>query len=54
VNKTGLDKKITILSKTEERIGSEAKIHLFSDKCLKIARPANFYGYTLKTGRKAH
>ncbi len=54
VNKMGIEKKMTILSKTREEIGSEVEIHLFSEKCLKDARPTNFYGYILKTGKKIY
>ncbi len=31
INKMGIDKKITILSETREKVGSEVEIHLFSE-----------------------
>lgn len=52
VNKMSLERKITIVSETEEKVGSEVEIHLYPEKCLKDARVTNFYGYILKTGRR--
>lgn len=52
VDKMSLEKKMDMLSKTEEELGYEVEIHLYSDKCLKDARQTNFYGHILKTGRK--
>ncbi|MFH0790420.1 MAG: nucleotidyltransferase domain-containing protein [Candidatus Omnitrophota bacterium] len=52
VDKMSLERKIDVLSRTEEELGYEVEIHLYSDKCLRDARQTNFYGYILKTGRK--
>lgn len=52
VNKMDLDKKITIVSKTGQQVGAAVDIHLFSKQCLKDARPTNFYGHILKTGKR--
>ena len=52
VDRMGLEKKISLISKVGEQVGSDVEIHLYSNKRLKDARPTNFYGYILKTGRK--
>jgi len=52
VNRMGIEEKISLISKVGEQVGSDVEIHLYSDWCLKNARPTNFYGYILKTGRK--
>ena len=52
VNRMGLEEKISLISKVGQQVGSDVEIHLYSDRCLKDARPTNFYGYILKTGRK--
>lgn len=52
VNRMGLEEKVSLISKVSEQVGSDVEIHLYSNKCLKSARPTNFYGYILKTGRR--
>ena len=52
VNRMGIEEKISLISKVGEQVGSDVEIHLYSDRCLKDARPTNFYGHILKTGRK--
>lgn len=52
VNRMGLEKRISLISKVGQQVGSDVEIHLYSDRCLKNARPTNFYGYILKTGRR--
>ncbi|MFZ2357005.1 MAG: nucleotidyltransferase domain-containing protein [Candidatus Omnitrophota bacterium] len=52
VNRMGIEEKISLISKVGQQVGSDVEIHLYSDRCLKDARPTNFYGHILKTGRK--
>jgi hypothetical protein len=52
INRMGIEEKISLISKVSEQVSSDVEIHLYSDRCLKEARPTNFYGYILKTGRK--
>ena len=52
VNRMGIEEKVSLISKVGQQVGSDVEIHLYSDRCLKDARPTNFYGYILKTGRK--
>lgn len=52
VNRMGIEKKISLISKVCEQLSSDVEIHLYSDRCLKDARPTNFYGYILKTGKR--
>ncbi len=52
VNRMGIEEKISLISNVSQQVGFDVEIHLYSDKCLKDARPTNFYGYILKTGRK--
>jgi len=52
VNRMEIEEKISLISDVSQQVGSDVEIHLYSDKCLKDARPTNFYGYILKTGRK--
>lgn len=52
VNRMGIEEKISLISDVSQQVGSNVEIHLYSDKCLMDARPTNFYGYILKTGRK--
>ncbi|PIP19530.1 MAG: hypothetical protein COX41_02375 [Candidatus Omnitrophica bacterium CG23_combo_of_CG06-09_8_20_14_all_41_10] len=52
VNRMGIEEKISLIAKVGEQVSSDAEIHLYSDRCLKDARPTNFYGFILKTGKK--
>jgi predicted nucleotidyltransferase len=52
VGTIGLEEKINLISLVQKAIGAEVEIHLFSNKQLKEARPSNFYGYILKTGKR--
>jgi len=52
VNKMRLDDKITFLSKMAREVDSAVEIHLFAATCLKEARPTNFYGHIIKTGKR--
>jgi len=52
VERMGIERKMTILSIIQEKVGSGVEIHLYPEKCLKEARPTNFYGYILKTGKR--
>ena len=54
VNKMSLEQKINLLAQAAEKIDTGVEIHLFSKKCLRDARPTNFYGYILKTGKRIH
>lgn len=54
VNKMSLEQKINLLAQAGEKVDSEVEIHLFSKKCLSSARPTNFHGYILKTGKRVH
>lgn len=52
VNWMGIEEKVSLISKVGEQVSSDVEIHLYSDRCLKDARPTNFYGYILKTGKR--
>ncbi len=52
VNRMGIEEKISLISKVGKQVSSDVEIHLYSDKCLKDARPTNFYGHILKTGKR--
>ncbi len=52
LNRMGIEKKISLISKVGGQISSDVEIHLYSDRCLKDARSTNFYGFILKTGRR--
>jgi predicted nucleotidyltransferase len=52
IGKMSLDRKMTMLSEVGKKVGYEVEIHLYSSKCLKEARPTNFYGHILKTGKR--
>jgi predicted nucleotidyltransferase len=47
-----LEEKVNLISMVQQYIKAEVEIHLFSSRRLKHARPTNFYGYILKTGKK--
>ena len=52
VETIGLEEKINFISLVQKAIGAEIEIHLFPNKKLKEARPSNFYGYILRTGKR--
>lgn len=52
VKRMGIEEKISLISKVSEQVSPDVEIHLYSDRCLENARPTNFYGYILKTGKK--
>ena len=52
VNQMGIEKKVSLIAKVSEQVSSDLEVHLYSDERLKDARPTNFYGYILTTGRK--
>ncbi len=52
VGRMGIEEKVSLIAKIGEQISPDVEIHLYSDRCLKNARPTNFYGYILKTGKR--
>lgn len=47
-----VEEKMDLIARIQKQLGTEVEIHLFSERCLKEARPTNFYGHVLRTGIK--
>ena len=47
-----LNDRITLLTDIRLAVGAEVELHLFDQDCLAEARPSNFYGHIVSTGRK--
>ena len=52
VEKWDVEKKVRTIVKIHKLFGLDIEPHFFPAKSLKEARPTNFVGYILKTGRK--
>lgn len=52
VDNMSLNERLSLLARVEMEVGVEVEIHLFASRCLEEARPTNFYGHILKTGRR--
>jgi len=52
VEKLNLEDKAKLFSEVRRRCGQDIEVHFFSEKMLREARPTNFCGYILATGKR--
>jgi predicted nucleotidyltransferase len=52
VEKMSIEERAGLAAEAKMKIDSTIELHLFPAKALKEARPTNFYGYILKTGKR--
>ncbi len=52
VEKLDLEGKAKLFSEVRRRCDEDIEVHFFSEKMLREARPTNFCGYILATGKK--
>ena len=52
IEKMSIEERARLAAEIKLKVDSAVELHLFSTKALKEARPTNFCGYILKTGKR--